>query len=107
MDACEPQVSVGELVRRLRTKRGWTLDQLSERTADEDGTNRIHPTDLSQIERGLTGVGVERAIKFARVFRMSYKHFLSKNRSTTPAPSDSVLNESTEIHAAPEGVVHE
>ena len=67
-----------ELVRHLLRDKGWTLQQLHERTCDEYGQRGITVPDLSRIQNGKLVIGPERAFKLGRAFNRSPQCFVTK-----------------------------
>lgn len=70
------QASFGSAVRRLRTERGWTLKDLSERS-------KISQSALSRVETGQITLSFDRAHALARALDTDFSNII--NRMVTPA----------------------
>jgi len=64
---------IGQRVRALRKEQGMTQVEL----ADSLGT---HQTSLSQIERGIRGVGVQHVLKLAKALKVSPDKLLAPSK---------------------------
>lgn len=56
-------VRFGEIIRRLRTQRGWSLVKFSQRSG-------MNPTYLGQLERGANMVSMSTLLEFAEIFNV-------------------------------------
>lgn len=74
-DAPFDQASFGSAVRRLRTERGWTLKDLSERS-------KISQSALSRVETGQITLSFDRAHALARALDTDFSNII--NRMVTP-----------------------
>lgn len=74
---------IGQRVRALRKEQGMTQVEL----ADALGT---HQTSLSQIERGVRGVGVQHVLKLAKALKTSPDKLLAP---TKPSPMSAPRND--------------
>lgn len=74
---CE-QKRVGERIRRLRTRRGWTLRLMAEETG-------FSQSFLSQLERGKTNGSVASLLKVADVLQVSVSEFFDDSANDTVA----------------------
>ena len=57
------QLSTGEVILMLRELKGWTQDELAERSG-------ISPTNLSLLENGKIDIGKKRAEQLAKAFNV-------------------------------------
>jgi transcriptional regulator with XRE-family HTH domain len=74
-DTAFDQASFGSAVRRLRTERGWTLKDLSERS-------KISQSALSRVETGQITLSFDRAHAWARALDTDFSNII--NRMVTP-----------------------
>jgi transcriptional regulator with XRE-family HTH domain len=82
LDAAFDQATFGSAIRRLRTERGWTLRDLSERS-------KISQSALSRVETGQITLSFDRAHALARALDADFTQFLRQ------------MGESAEPKAAP------
>lgn len=71
------QASFGSAIRRLRTERGWTLRNLSERS-------KISQSALSRVETGQITLSFDRAHALARALEADFSQFLTQMGKTAP-----------------------
>ena len=76
---------IGRTIRRLRTERGWTLSDLSDRS-------KISQSALSRVETGQITLSFDRAHALARALDADFSQFLtqmgqSPSPKTSPAPA--------------------
>ncbi|WP_240523881.1 helix-turn-helix domain-containing protein [Bacillus cereus] len=62
-------MNIGMKIKKLRTEKGMTLKELSEK-------NELSVGILSQFERGLTTIAVDSLEKLADIFEVHLTHFL-------------------------------
>jgi hypothetical protein len=74
------QASFGSAIRRLRTERGWTLRDLSERS-------KISQSALSRVETGQITLSFDRAHALARALDADFSQFLTQMGRTDAAAS--------------------
>ena len=60
---------LGERVVKLRSKRGWTQDQLSKQTG-------LHRNYIGYVERGEVNAGLVNACQIAEAFELTVSQFL-------------------------------
>lgn len=77
-DAAFDQASFGAAIRRLRTERGWTLRDLSDRS-------KISQSALSRVETGQITLSFDRAHALARALDADFSQFLTR-MGQAPAP---------------------
>ncbi|MGH6952328.1 MAG: helix-turn-helix domain-containing protein [Vitreimonas sp.] len=77
-DAVFDQASFGAAIRRLRSERGWTLRDLSERS-------RISQSALSRVETGQITLSFDRAHALVRALDADFTQFLTR-MGQSPAP---------------------
>ena len=53
------RASIGHTVRKLRSEKGWTQEELAQRAG-------LHPTYIGGIERGERNLGLDNLLKLAR-----------------------------------------
>lgn len=70
-DAPFDQASFGSAVRRLRSERGWTLKDLSERS-------KISQSALSRVETGQITLSFDRAHALARALDTDFSHIINR-----------------------------
>lgn len=87
---------IGQRVRALRKEQGMTQVELAEAL----GT---HQTSLSQIERGIRGVGVQHVIKLAKALKVSPDKLLApaKPGATSTPRNDKLLRRVRRIEKLP------
>jgi len=61
-------LAIGQKIRLLREKEGWTLNQLAERT-------NLSPSLISQVENGNLSASLETLFKISRSFRVPIRNF--------------------------------
>ena len=87
-------VEIGQKIRALRKKRGWTLKMLAEKA------NRS-PIHLGYVERGQRPLSADLAIRLAHAFHVSMKDLMGPfdNCKTDRAPTneDSIISITTQI----------
>ena len=77
-DAAFDQASFGAAIRRLRSERGWTLRDLSERS-------KISQSALSRVETGQITLSFDRAHALVRALDADFTQFLTQ-MGQSPAP---------------------
>jgi mannose-6-phosphate isomerase-like protein (cupin superfamily) len=77
-EAAFDQASFGSAIRRLRTERGWTLRDLSDRS-------KISQSALSRVETGQITLSFDRAHALARALEADFSQFLTQmGQATAP-----------------------
>jgi transcriptional regulator with XRE-family HTH domain len=84
-DAVFDQANFGATIRRLRSERGWTLRDLSERS-------KISQSALSRVETGQITLSFDRAHALARALEADFSVFLKEMGSAGPSKSASGSN---------------
>lgn len=74
---------LGAHIRQLRNGRGWSLGELSARTA-------IAPSTLSKVENGALSLNYERLQVVASAFEMSLSEFLAEQESSSTSTADGI-----------------
>jgi len=57
------QIAFGEAVKKARDRKGWTQEKLAERA-------ELHPTYLSDVERGTRNISLENIVALAHALGM-------------------------------------
>ena len=88
---------IGQRLRALRTERGMTQVEL----ADAMG---IHQTSLSQMERGIRGVGIKQILKICRALKVSPDRLLgaaTKHETSAPPRNARLLRRVRQVEQLP------
>ena len=69
--------TIGKIVHRERLRRGWTQEELAEKT-------NMHPSFVGQIERGLKAASFDTLERLGLAFGMKVVDFLKENEERKP-----------------------
>jgi|GEM_PF-969464 len=73
----EMDIRYGNIIKRLRQERGWTIRQLADAT-------QYNPNHLSVIERGRNSLSIDSLLTFAEIFGLDPRDLLGEALDLPP-----------------------